>query len=232
MVGAAFPAVIVPNALANNMQATMNYGSRHSGSGGEFNASGPDFVPATMGYAANTIVGGGFETFCVEENEYFSPGSTYYYAISQGAINGGISGGNPDLISRGTAWLYLNFAQGALAGYNYTTGAAGDASAAALQTTIWWLEGEGSDPGAGNTFRNAVIALPGYLLDNNGFYGVAVLNLWGDSGHTQFAQDQLVLATKGQQNAPDGGTTAMLLGLGFLGIFLVNRKLSRKTATA
>ena len=88
--------------------------------GGEFNASSSDFVPATMGYAAAATYNGGFETFCIEGNEYFNPGRTYYYSISQAAINGGISGGNPDPISMGTAWLYLNFAQGRLAGYNYT----------------------------------------------------------------------------------------------------------------
>ena len=76
-------------------------------------------------------------------NEHFTPGSTYYYGISQGAINGGISGGNPDPISRGTAWLYLQFATGNLANlanYDYSAGAGGNASAAALQATIWWLE--------------------------------------------------------------------------------------------
>ncbi len=229
LVGAAFSAVILPHASANTMQVTMNYGSRHSGSGGEFNASGPDFVPATMGYTANTIVNGGFETFCVEENEYFNPGSTYYYAISQGAINGGVGGGNPDPVSLGTAWLYLHFAQGNLAGYTYTTGAGGDASAADLQATIWWLEGEQAN-NPNNTFSNAVItqfgSAAGAMADNNGFYGVGVLNLWGDIGHTQLAQDQLVLIP----GVPDGGTTAILLGFGLLGLFLFNRKVSRRQA--
>ena len=102
---------------------TMNYGSRHSGNGGEFNASSPNFVPATMGYKAKTTYNGGVETFCLETNEFFNPGSTYNYGISQGAIHGGVSGGDPDLISRGTAWLYLKFANGTLAGYNYSIGA-------------------------------------------------------------------------------------------------------------
>lgn len=224
VVGVAALAVFLPNASALTMQATMNLGSRQSGNGGEFNASSPDFVPATMGYAAATTYNGGFETFCVEGNEYFSPGSTYYYAISQGAVNGGISGGNPDPISKGTAWLYLNFAQGTLAGYNYTPGAGGNASAAALQATIWWLEGEGANPN--NTFSTLVMGLTGYLDDNNGYYGVGVLNLWADRAHTQFAQDQLILIP----DVPDGGTTAMLLGLGLLGLFLFNRKVSQRQA--
>jgi len=44
---------------------TMNYESRHSGDGGEFNASSPDFVPAAMGYKAKakTTYNGGVETF-------------------------------------------------------------------------------------------------------------------------------------------------------------------------
>ena len=180
-------------------------------------------IPQTRLYS------GGFETFCVEFNEHFSPGSTYYYAISQGAINGGVSGGNPDPLSLGTAWLYLNFAQGTLAGYNYTTGAGGNASAAALQATVWWLEGEQADPS--NTFSAAVISQFGSaaaaMANNNGFYGVGVLNLWGDSRHTQFAQDQLVLVP-----VPDGGTTAMLLGSGLLGLFLFNRKVSRRKTAA
>jgi len=186
-------------------QLTLNYGSRHSGNGGEFNASSPDFAPGTMGYnAAKTIYNGGFETFCLETNEYFNPGSTYHYGITQGAINGGVSGGNPDLISRGMAWLYLNFAHGTLAGYNYNIGAAGDASAAALQATIWWLEGEGANPN--NTFSTLVTSVSNYTADNNGFYGVGVLNLWDDNNNP--AQDQLIL-TRG---VPDGGTTVMLLG--------------------
>ena len=188
---------------------TMNYGSRHSGNGGEFNASSPNFVPATMGYKAKTTYNGGVETFCLETNEYFNPGSTYNYAISQGAIHGGVSGGDPDLISRGTAWLYLNFAHGTLAGYNYSIGVLGDASAGALQSTIWWLEGEGANPN--NAFSTLVTHnVANYTADNNGFYGVGVLNLWDANGNP--AQDQLILSRGGQFNAPDGGTTVMLLG--------------------
>ena len=187
-----------------------------------------------MGYAPETIYNAGhpntgFETFCVEINEHFTPGSSYYYGISQGAINGGVSGGNPDPISKGTAWLYMNFATGTLAaqGYDYSTGAGGNASAAALQATIWWLEGEGTDPGnifsiaVTNQFGNATNA----MLDANGLYGVGVLNLWADSNHTQFAQDQLMLV-------PDGGSTVMLLGLGLLGLFVGRWKLNRRNHAA
>ncbi len=224
MIGAASLAVFGPMASANTMQLTMNLGNRQSGIGGEFNASSPDFVPATMGYAAATTFNGGFETFCVETNEYFTPGSTYYYGISQSAMNGGAGGGNPDPISKGTAWLYMMFAQGTLTGYDYTTGAGGNASAAALQATIWWLEDEGANPN--NLFSTLVMNTLGaaYMDDNNGYYGVGVLNLWADSNHTQFAQDQLVLLS-----VPDGGSTAMLLGLGLLGLFVARWKVNRRS---
>jgi hypothetical protein len=70
MIGAASLAVFGPMASANTMRLTLNYGSRQSGIGGEFNVSSPDFVPATMGYAAAATFNGGFETFCVEMNEF------------------------------------------------------------------------------------------------------------------------------------------------------------------
>jgi hypothetical protein len=219
-IGALSLTVSSQTAWALTTQATINYGSRHSGNGGEFNISSTDFDPTAMGYAGAAISGSGFETFCLETNEYFTPGSTYYYAISQGASNGGASGGNPDPISLGTAWLYLNFAHGTLAGYDYTTGAGGNASAAALQSTLWWLEGEGANPG--NAFSTLVMALPNYSDNNDGFYGVGVLNLWGDSNHTQSAQDQLILL-----QVPEGGSTAILLGFGLVALCLGGRKLQR-----
>ena len=132
-------AVFGPLASANTMQ--LNLGNRQSGNGGEFNAVSSDFNPIAMGYAASTTYNGGFETFCIEYSEHFTPGSTYYYGISQGAMNGGVSGGNPDPISRGTAWLYLQFATGHLQDTIRLDNS--NASAADLQAAIWFLEDEG-----------------------------------------------------------------------------------------
>ena len=199
-------------AQATTMQLTLDYGSRHYGDGGEFDASSPDFAPATMGYKPATTYNGGFETFCVQTNEYFNPGSTYYYGISQGSI----SGGSFDPLTLGTAWLYLNFAHGTLLGYNYSFGGAGNASAGALQSTIWWLQGQGANPH--NAFSTLVTHnVANYMAANNGHYGVAVLNLWGDINHTQVAQNQLILLPS---RVPDSGSTVMLLGtaLGVLGM--------------
>lgn len=210
------------NASANTL--ILDYGTHHSGNGGEFNAFSATLNPVTMGYVspamANVGHGGGFETFCLEFNEEFIPGGTYNYSISDAAFHGGVPGGS-DPLSIGTAWLYLNFAKHTLTGYDYT-----NADAGALQNTIWWLEGEAGDPGSGNEFRNLVLTQFGggaaAMANNNGFYGVGVLNLTYLNGN--LSQDQLTLV-------PDGGTTAMLLGLGLLALFLPSLKLFRRRRT-
>lgn len=222
-IGAAAFMVFLASASALTMQGVLDYGTRHSGNGGEFNFASADFNPSTMGYKASTIANGGFETFCVERNEYFNPGSTYYYSISSAAMNGGVSGGNPDPISQGTAYLYSMFANGTLNGYNYSVGSGGNASAGLLQQAIWWLEGEISTQDLSNPFENAAVTMFGSaanaMLDNNGLYGVAVLNIWGNPQHTQYGQDQLILSP-----VPDGGATAVMLGVGLLGLFLAGQR--------
>ncbi|HSS98273.1 MAG TPA: VPDSG-CTERM sorting domain-containing protein [Terriglobales bacterium] len=215
-------------ALSSTASATsliLDLGPYQSGVGGEFNVYSASLNPTAMGYSpltmANVGHGMGFETFCLEYSEHFTPGGTYNYAISQAAIHGGIPGGS-DPLSLGTAWLYLNFAEGLLTGYNFTNGANRTINAGQLQDTIWWLEGERPDPGAGDSFRNLVITQFGSaanaMADNNGFYGVAVLNLYYLDG--SLAQDQLVLV-------PDSGTTAVLLAVGLLGLFLFHRKVEK-----
>jgi hypothetical protein len=221
-----------PNASANTL--VLDIGPRHSGVGGEFNAASGTLNPAALGYASQTMAnmgnGMGFSTFCLEYNEHFTPGGTYNYSISNAAILGGVGGAvnGQDPLSLGTAWLYLNFAQGTLGGYNYTTISSGDASAGYLQNTIWWLEGEIGSAGMGNPFAAAILAQFGSaaaaMADNNGFFGVGVLNLSYLDG--TLAQDQLILVPN--QNVPDGGTTVILLGLGTLSLIVFQRQLHRR----
>lgn len=218
-------ALVLTGFLVSNVSANtliLDLGPYHSGVGGEFNAYSTTLNPVSMGYSpltmANVGHGVGFETFCLEYNEEFIPGGTYNYAISQAAIHGGVPGGS-DPLSLGTAWLYLNFAEGNLPGYDFTNAANRTNAAGMLQNTIWWLEGERADPGSGNSFRNLVVTQFGSaanaMANNNGFYGVAVLNLYYLDGRD--SQDQLVLV-------PDSGTTSMLLSLGLASLFLFNLK--------
>jgi len=212
-----------------SLQATLLANSSQYSSlpGGEFRAvASADLVAATgnlQGYSSltkgtisaanssdwgyNAALNGSsfFQTFCIEYNEHFYPGTTYTAGISQKALYGGQNpGGDP--ISIGTAWLYSQFAAGTLTGYeyNYGSGRAGASEAGALQKAIWFLEQESN--GADNDFVALARSILGkdntqLQADANGAYGVRALNL----GAPGLVQDQLVVV-------PVPETTTMIAG--------------------
>jgi len=170
----------VPSMAGLTVKTTNGYGIWQTGQGGEFTLlpGGWNPLPYYVGSTKDQGTMGTFQTFCVEHLEYVYPWTTFDVVLNDKAVMGGTAGGDP--LSIGTAWLYHDFQKETLAGYDYTA-AGRNASAAALQNTIWWLEGEAGDPGAGNIFRQAVIAkftAAGAMADNDGAYDVAVLNLW------------------------------------------------------
>jgi hypothetical protein len=79
-----------------------------------------------------------FETFCIEVNESFSPGTSYNAQVSTTVI----PGGPLNYVTLGVSYLYSQFAQGELSGYNYTAGSGRELSADELQDAIWYLQGE------------------------------------------------------------------------------------------
>lgn len=90
-----------------------------------------------------------FYTFCLEKNEGLAFNKPYDYTVGPAAMNGGLGGGNPDPISKGTSFLYRKFLSATLPGYNFATGtpaqnAARAASGRSLQNAIWGLENEQS----------------------------------------------------------------------------------------
>jgi hypothetical protein len=245
LVTAAFGAFVVSGAYATNI--VLDYGSAHSGVGGEFvvksdgSAASTTFINATVAnYSSLATYQGGFETFCIEYNEHFSPGSAYNYQISPAAIKGGTATGDP--VSAGTGYLYSLFAKGLLASYVPAYSYSSASGAANLQNTFWFLENEtiglgGTpivDPG---TFDSLLIAefgsLANAMLDtatsadfglvNAASFGVAALNM--GPAPTFPNQDQLIYQGGGFQVA-DGGTTLMLLGLAMGGMSLLRRKLA------
>lgn len=193
----------------------------YAGNGGEFTITGLstwDYAPVAR---ATGFYGEGFQSFCMELDESLSIPNLYTATINDRTIAGGAENTGPDPVSLGTAYLYSQFAQGVLSGYNYTVPRS--TSAGQLQQAIWALENEiawitdGSNP-----FINSVLTEfgteTGAKADANGAYNVYVLNITSGNG---LRQDQL------WYHVPDGGSTLALLGFGLLGVSAYGRK-SRK----
>ena len=228
--------------LAYSVQVASNYGPYQTGIGGEFTLDpSADLDWVLNGYAsvAKNVPGypGTFQSFCLETNEYISSGGVYDVTLSNAAVNGGVGGGSPDPLSRGTAYLYYNFANGSLADYDYTNPGrsnylnGGTNTAALLQQAIWYLEDEINlaNP-LGNTFLAAAYGYFGNSWTtaksaNSGLFPVMVANLgyWeryleGCEWKERWVncQDQLVVT-------PIPGAI-YLLGAGFLGLVGIRRK--------
>jgi hypothetical protein len=213
----------MPAAFANSV--VLNQDAYSYDVGGEFSAvTSQNFL---NNYASSTIVGGGFETFCIETTVDFTPGQTYTYNLSSVDSLG-------RNLTEGTAFLYYEFAKGVLSGYDYniandpTDAADRKADAGELQAAIWWLQGNQTYGDGQYTVptiaNNAFYALAISTLGSNatsandGIYGVEVLQMWNANGAA--AQNQLVLV-------PDGGMTVALLGMSLAGMCLVQFRLRK-----
>ena len=134
------------------------------------------------------LPGGGigeiFKTFCLEKNEFISLPGTYYVTLDDGAIQGGNGGGNPDVLSEATKWLYYWYITGALDDIDFTS--ASDFSyddeyeASELQQAFWYLEDEVDTV---NGLGMRLVNYANQYVTNNGAFNVAnaevtVLNLW------------------------------------------------------
>ncbi|MFZ0034921.1 MAG: hypothetical protein WAK60_08050 [Sedimentisphaerales bacterium] len=194
----AAPAFAVPTVQVG-YSGSYGYGQYQTDRGGEFTLRPIGFDPldAYASTVKNVGVNGTFQTFCIEEQEYIYPyPNTFDVTFNSKAVWGGAPGiGDP--LSKGTAWLYSQFAKGTLTGYDYTTNAGRHTSAAELQNAIWCLEGEGGYISSAyqTLLKNNVGAgLAAWQADASvGLYGVYVLNMYGPlPNSTSLAQDQLV----------------------------------------
>ena len=207
-------AMAAPSAFAVST-VTLSDGPGNTG-GGEFNAT--------------TSANGNFITFCLEYNEHITMGVQYYYQISTA------TSGNGDHLSLATAWLYNQFLNGALVGYDYTPDLAGEVghrdSANNLQRAIWFLESESG--GAINSYVTDALNATDLTLDTkdasdaNGAYGVQVMNMWqnynAETGvYSGAKQDQIIRIPR----VPDGGTTLALLGMSMGFVAFASRRMRR-----
>jgi hypothetical protein len=125
-------------------------------------------------------VGEHFDTFCLEKQEYFYPGRTYYVEINTVALKGGQAVSDP-LDSR-TAFLYTQYMAGNTAFSNATM----------MQNAIHYIEGEITTSNSYVTAADEAVS-EGGLWYNKEFGNVRVLNLWADANLTCHAQDQLIM---------------------------------------
>jgi VPDSG-CTERM motif len=256
---ALFLFVFANGALADRIRLTGHTDYR-DGVGGEFNIKPYDQDGKTLlegalssGYVSDGLTPGnsngtrmnagfggllGFQTFCIEYNEYISLDGIYEAAISNGSIFGGVGGGvdpdgggplpRTDIISIGTAYLYTLFATKALDDYDYTNGSGRESSAVMLQKAFWYLEDEISLTDAQKNANLFLTGAEGALTvfgsvaaakaDNDfNLYHVRVMNLWSGNDATHPNQDQLIMV-------PDGGATAILLGLALTALARLRRK--------
>lgn len=139
-----------------------------------------------------------FLTFCLEVDEYFTPGENLRVgSVSNQALNGGINTDAGDVISGTTAFLYSRFRAGDA---SYSNGVY-------LQEAIWYLENERSTVSAPvlSLINQAQTDMASVNWGANYLGDVRVLNLYRGANYTTYAQDMLTISS-----VPEPGTLLMM----------------------
>jgi hypothetical protein len=156
-----------------------------------------------------------FTTFCLEDGEYFYPGVHYNYTVDQDVIQGTGSSlphyGNPPRVAltQGAVDLVIGYKNQTL----------GNVSAMDVQNAIWYAQGYLSvsyDQSLGGYAQNHATydptSHPGTEVDVLNLYVVNNSDgLDGYNGNPVGARQSFI-------EVPDGGLTALMLGVGMLGL--------------
>ncbi|MEP0842393.1 MAG: hypothetical protein HRF43_06745 [Phycisphaerae bacterium] len=215
--------------MADYSGGTMNMGKQVGyygpGFAGEFtmypNASDPYLSNAAYAAATkNQGVANSFQTFCLELTEHADTPvdiNVNERFINEadgspaGAGSHAVLGSKPfgDNLDQRTAYLYTKFAQGTLAGYDYTPGAGRGASAASLQLAIWVIEEE--IPSTSDALALAFIADANNAVASGAWSGIGLVRVLNLSLHgypRSFRQDVPYLLPV------PGAALLVVLGLG------------------
>lgn len=239
-------AAMSSSVFGTQVQIYRDLSNYSAGSGGEFQVRVVSGNAGVLGGAATstlvthpgspTVRANSFQTFCLEVNENFSPGTLYDAQLNTVVIDG--QPGNNSLDGReslaaGTAWLYERFRRGTLNGYDYDDSGVGRATTAGqLQQAIWYFQNQITlaNP-SGNHFVDLVDQAFGGLGSydfgtDSGTFGFAnvvfsttnvrVLNIGMPGSGTWDRQDMLTLIP-----LPSGGGLA---AAGLLGIVALRRR--------
>jgi hypothetical protein len=101
--------------------------------GGEYRLVADD-VPGVVSSST-----GSFQSFSLAMGAEVEEGEVYHVALHDRVMNSGV------LLTPEVAYLYSEFRNGTLVGYDYTPGAGREASSRALQAAIWSLQGARGD---------------------------------------------------------------------------------------